>query len=141
MKDFMQLPRSESHSFYIMKFPYYIIHSDLWRTCSRFGKVCDVYISKKMSCMGKHFGFVRFSGNVNVDHMIENLCDMWFGYHKMFVSVHRTPKKDLNFHREPPKVERKQENFSVLYENVVRGCHSEKYFLRKKKIRSLFLIL
>ncbi|CAI9276659.1 unnamed protein product [Lactuca saligna] len=48
-------------SFYITNFPDYIIHSDIWRACSRFGKVCDVFISKKLFCMGKRFGFVRFS--------------------------------------------------------------------------------
>ncbi|CAI9296608.1 unnamed protein product [Lactuca saligna] len=64
--------------------------------------------------------------------MIKNLCDVWFGYHKMFAYVPRTPKKDLNFHREPPKVEKKRENLSVSYANVVSGGHSEKSFSEKE---------
>ncbi|CAI9299312.1 unnamed protein product [Lactuca saligna] len=74
--------------------------------------------------MGKRFGFVRFSGNVNIDHMIKNLCEVWFGYHKLFASVPHIHKKEFNFHKEPPKVEKKRENFSVSYANVVRGGHS-----------------
>ncbi|CAI9262390.1 unnamed protein product [Lactuca saligna] len=86
-----------------------------------------------MSRMRKHFGFVRFSGNVNVDHIIKNPCDVWFGYHKMFASIPHIPKKYLNIHKVPSKVE-KHEKLSISYANVVRGSHSEKPISEKEDL-------
>ncbi|CAI9271587.1 unnamed protein product [Lactuca saligna] len=87
--------RSESHSFYITNFPDYIIHSDIWRACSWLGKVCD------------------------------NLCEVWFGYYKLFASTHRIQKKATSPYMEPPKVVKKRENIPVSYANVVQGGNSE----------------
>lgn len=81
------LVRSGIHSFYVTKFQETILPSDMWRACSQLGKVVDVFISNKKSRMRKRIRFVRFSGIQNVDHMIKKLCDVWFGYHKMFDSV------------------------------------------------------
>ena len=71
-------------SFYITNFLESVQVSDMWRVCACLGKVMDMFISKKLSCMGKYFGFIRFSSVCNMDHMIKQLCYVSYGFHKLF---------------------------------------------------------
>lgn len=43
------LDRSDVKSFYVTNFPESILPSDMWRACSRLGRVTDVFISNKKS--------------------------------------------------------------------------------------------
>lgn len=52
----------------------------------------DVFIAKKLSHMGNCFGFINFSSVDNLDHMISQLCDVWFGSYKLFDSFPRSMK-------------------------------------------------
>lgn len=76
--------------------------------------------------MGKRIGFVRFSRIHNVDQMIKHLCDVWFGYHKMFASISHLWKTDtfVSTHVVRSKVE-KQENHLNLYASVLKGTSKE----------------
>ncbi|CAI9278083.1 unnamed protein product [Lactuca saligna] len=57
--------------------------------------------------------------------MIKNLCEVWFGYHKMFAFVPRIHRKESNSYMEPTGVEKKWENLPVSYANAVRGSRKE----------------
>lgn len=46
------------------------------------------------SRLGKRFGFIRFVGVADIDRMIISLCDVWFGYYKMFFSTPRVSNSD-----------------------------------------------
>lgn len=76
-----------------MNFADYRILRDLWRVCGRIGKVIDIFIYNKRSHLGKRFGFVWFSGVTN-DAIIKQLCDIWFGYHKLFTSLPKLMKSE-----------------------------------------------
>lgn len=57
--------------------------------CDQLSKVVDVFFSKKLSRIDKRFGFVHFSGVRDDDVMVKQLCDIWFGYHKIYASLFR----------------------------------------------------
>ncbi|CAI9276863.1 unnamed protein product [Lactuca saligna] len=80
--------------FYITNFPNSVQLSDRWRVCGRLGQIINVFISRKLSRMGKRFGFIRFVGVISEDNMIKKLCDVWFGSHKLFASTSHLPKDD-----------------------------------------------
>ncbi|GJU38233.1 RNA-directed DNA polymerase, eukaryota [Tanacetum coccineum] len=52
---------------------------DLWKVCSDYGTVVDVFIPNKNSKVGKRFAFVRFIKVLNLDRLIENLNTIWIG--------------------------------------------------------------
>lgn len=59
--------------------------------------------------MGKHFGFITFSGVCNNDHMVKYLREVWFGYQMLFASVPRFSKNYTTLscsYVVPSKVER-----------------------------------
>ncbi|CAI9292934.1 unnamed protein product [Lactuca saligna] len=103
--------------------------------CNRLGKVVDVFISNKKSQLGKRFGFVRFMDVTDTDRMIRELCNIWFGYHKLFAAVPRLSKKSKS--HAPHATEgnsRVNENSvgnSVTYANVVKGVGGK--FIPNKK--------
>ncbi|GKC60141.1 RNA-directed DNA polymerase, eukaryota, partial [Tanacetum coccineum] len=49
-----------SHSVYVTNFPDATQSGDLWKVCSAYGTVIDVYIPNKRAKSGKRFAFVRF---------------------------------------------------------------------------------
>lgn len=78
-----------------------------------------VFLSNRKSRLGKIFGFVCFTDISYVDLMINNLCDVWFGFYKMFASVPQVDRKYTSQHKIASQVE-KQENSPCSYANVVR---------------------
>lgn len=110
-------------SFYVTNFLDYIISSNLWRACNRIGKVVDVFISNNRSQLGKCFGFVRFSGECNNELMIKQLCDIWFGYHKVFAAIPRTPRliKSAPSSQQVPPIFEKQHFPDNSYASIVKG--------------------
>nr|GEW71033.1 RNA-directed DNA polymerase, eukaryota [Tanacetum cinerariifolium] len=69
---------------------------DLWNTCKQYGQVVDAYIPYRRSKAGKRFGFVRFIKVLDVDRLVNNLCTVWVGRHKLQANI-------LRFQREPLK--------------------------------------
>ncbi|GJR39071.1 RNA-directed DNA polymerase, eukaryota [Tanacetum coccineum] len=53
----------------------------LWKECSVYGTVVDVFIPLKKSKVGKRFAFVRFIKVFNIDRLVKNLCAIWIGRH------------------------------------------------------------
>nr|GEV37249.1 hypothetical protein [Tanacetum cinerariifolium] len=47
-------------SVFVTNFPESVLAQDLWKSCSVYGKVVDVFIPSKKSKAGKRFAFVRF---------------------------------------------------------------------------------
>ncbi|GKA72763.1 RNA-directed DNA polymerase, eukaryota, nucleotide-binding alpha-beta plait domain protein [Tanacetum coccineum] len=68
-----------SKSVFISNFPNDCSSRDLWKMCSRYGTVVDVFIPNKRSKAGKRFAFVRFIKVLNFDRLIENLKTIWIG--------------------------------------------------------------
>nr|GEW90064.1 nucleotide-binding alpha-beta plait domain-containing protein [Tanacetum cinerariifolium] len=61
---------------------------DLWNTCKQYRRVVDAYIPYRGSKTGKRFGFVRFIKVLDVDRLVNNLCTVWVGRHKLQANIH-----------------------------------------------------
>nr|GEU91165.1 RNA-directed DNA polymerase, eukaryota [Tanacetum cinerariifolium] len=69
-----------SKSVFISNFPDDCSNRDLWKVCSGYGTVVDVFIPNKRSKTGKRFAVVRFIKVLNFDRLIENLKTIWIGH-------------------------------------------------------------
>ncbi|CAI9295936.1 unnamed protein product [Lactuca saligna] len=113
-------------SFYVTNFPEWVHFINLWKVCSRLG--------------------VR-----NVDEMVNNLRDIWFGSYKLFVSLAIIHKNDASHfpHGIPSKVV-KQVSQGNSYPSVLKGpslnhynkapgdeiieLHAGDFFLKKRNL-------
>ncbi|GKD79477.1 RNA-directed DNA polymerase, eukaryota, partial [Tanacetum coccineum] len=75
-----------SKSVYVTNFPESTSARDLWKICSVYGTVVDVFIPSKKSKAGKRFAFVRFIKVFNLDRLVENLCTIWIGRFHLFAN-------------------------------------------------------
>ncbi|GKB73269.1 RNA-directed DNA polymerase, eukaryota [Tanacetum coccineum] len=84
-----------SKSVYVSNFPVGCSSKDLWKVCSEYGTVVDVFIPNKKSKVGKRFAFVRFIKVFNLDRLIQNLNTIWIGRFHLFANPVRfeRPKK------------------------------------------------
>ncbi|CAI9259401.1 unnamed protein product [Lactuca saligna] len=118
--------RSDIISLFVTNFPDFVQAEDIQRVCgracSRLGKIIGVFIAKKLSKLGKRFGFIRFSGDCNCDSLLKQLHEVWFGSYKLFASL---PRSLGNNNRTPRTVGLStavHRNVNVkCYVNVVRG--------------------
>nr|GEW67325.1 RNA-directed DNA polymerase, eukaryota, reverse transcriptase zinc-binding domain protein [Tanacetum cinerariifolium] len=72
-----------STSVFVANFPDSFGAKDLRNTCKQYGQVVDAYISYRRSKACKRFGFVRFIKVLDVDRLVNNLCTVWVGRHKL----------------------------------------------------------
>ncbi|GJR59659.1 RNA-directed DNA polymerase, eukaryota [Tanacetum coccineum] len=68
-----------SKTVFISNFPDDSTNRDLWKVCSDYGTVIDVFIPNKRFKAGKRFAFVRFIKVLNFDRLIDNLNTIWIG--------------------------------------------------------------
>ena len=73
-------------SVFVTNFPESSFVRDLWKACSVFGTVVDVFIPSKKSKAGKRFAFVRFIKVFNLDRLVENLCTIWIGRYHLYAN-------------------------------------------------------
>ncbi|GJR39911.1 RNA-directed DNA polymerase, eukaryota, partial [Tanacetum coccineum] len=93
-----------SHSIFVTNFPDSINSRDLWRECSVYGTVVDVFIPSKKSKAGKRFAFVRFIKVFNLERLVKNLCTLWIGRYHLYANQVRfdrphkhVPHNKVNF--------------------------------------------
>jgi len=53
---------------------------DMWRVFQRWGRVVDVFISRRMNNKNKRFGFVQFQDMIDVVELERKLDYVWIGY-------------------------------------------------------------
>ncbi|GKA24939.1 RNA-directed DNA polymerase, eukaryota, nucleotide-binding alpha-beta plait domain protein [Tanacetum coccineum] len=92
-----------SKSVYVTNFPDSTSARDLWKVCSAYGTVVDVFIPFKKSKAGKRFAFVHFIKVFNLDRLVENLCTIWIGRFHLFANHVRFDRPQKPNHS-PPKV-------------------------------------
>ncbi|KAK9062833.1 hypothetical protein SSX86_020023 [Deinandra increscens subsp. villosa] len=76
-----------SSTVFVTNFPTGTTIKGLWDRCSAAGKVVDVFISEKLSSVGKKFGFVRFVKGVDISNVIYKIRNMWIGSFRLFADV------------------------------------------------------
>ncbi|GJV61083.1 RNA-directed DNA polymerase, eukaryota [Tanacetum coccineum] len=87
-----------STSVFVTNFPDQMCAKDLWHTCKQYGQVVDAYIPNRRSKAGKRFGFVRFIKVFDEESLVNNLCTMWVGRHKLHANLPRFQREPLNKH-------------------------------------------
>nr|GEV19615.1 RNA-directed DNA polymerase, eukaryota, nucleotide-binding alpha-beta plait domain protein [Tanacetum cinerariifolium] len=75
-----------SKSVFVTNFPESVSARDLWRSCSVYGTVVDVFIPSKKSKVCKRFAFVRFIKVFNLDRLVENLCTIWISRYHLYAN-------------------------------------------------------
>ncbi|GKE74751.1 RNA-directed DNA polymerase, eukaryota [Tanacetum coccineum] len=120
-----------SKSVFVTNFPEDSTARDLWKVCSDYGTVVDVFIPFKRSKSGKRFAFVRFIKVINLERLVSNLCTTWIGryhLHANYVRFERPQKPNSFIPRGPnhstPK-ETNMENSNNSFVSVLkRGIQS-----------------
>ncbi|GJT08071.1 nucleotide-binding alpha-beta plait domain-containing protein [Tanacetum coccineum] len=85
-----------STSVFVTNFPHHVTAKDLWNTCKQYGYVVDAFIPNRRSKGGKRFGFVRFIKVFEIEHLVNNLCTVWVGHHKICANLARFQMAPLN---------------------------------------------
>jgi len=67
-------------SFFFTNFPPDYFEKDLWKIFQRWGRVLDVFISRKLNARNQRFGFVKFQSIRDVDVLERQLDSIWIGY-------------------------------------------------------------
>ncbi|GKE08674.1 nucleotide-binding alpha-beta plait domain-containing protein, partial [Tanacetum coccineum] len=109
---------------------------DLWNTCKQYGYVVDAFIPNRKSKAGKRFGFVRFIKIFDVDRLVNNLCTVWVGRHKIHANLVRFQRPPLYKNNNQAKIGESRHNLGVSlktngpngtsnsYAPVVKGSQS-----------------
>nr|GEW85311.1 RNA-directed DNA polymerase, eukaryota [Tanacetum cinerariifolium] len=113
-------------SVFVTNFPEDSTARGLWKVCSDYGTVVDVFIPFKRSKSGKRFAFVRFIKVINLEHLVSNICTIWIGryhLHANYVRLERPQKPNSSIPRGPnhstPK-ETNMENSKKSFVSVLK---------------------
>ncbi|PWA92112.1 hypothetical protein CTI12_AA082540 [Artemisia annua] len=85
-----------STSVFVTNFPDQSSTKDLWNVCKQYGHVVDAFIPNRRSKIGKRFGFVRFIKVYDVERLVNNLCTVWIGSHRIHANISRFQRPVLN---------------------------------------------
>nr|GEY04760.1 nucleotide-binding alpha-beta plait domain-containing protein [Tanacetum cinerariifolium] len=78
-----------SNSVFIKNFPDQAGSKELWNACKQYGHVVDAFIPNRRSNIGKRFGFIRFIKVFDAERLVNNLCTIWIGSHRLHDSIAR----------------------------------------------------
>nr|GEV75049.1 RNA-directed DNA polymerase, eukaryota, reverse transcriptase zinc-binding domain protein [Tanacetum cinerariifolium] len=102
-----------STSVFVTNFPDQFSAKDLWNTCKQYEYVVDAFIPNRKSKAGKRFGFVRFIKIFDVDSLVNNLCTVWVGRHKIHANLARFQRPPLNKNNNQAKIGKSMHNLGV----------------------------
>nr|GEX65242.1 RNA-directed DNA polymerase, eukaryota, reverse transcriptase zinc-binding domain protein [Tanacetum cinerariifolium] len=85
-----------STSVFVTNFPDQFTAKELWNTCKQYGYVVDAFIPNRRSKAGKRFEFVCFIKVFDAEHLVNNLCTIWVGRHKIHANVARFQRVFMN---------------------------------------------
>nr|GFA00490.1 RNA-directed DNA polymerase, eukaryota, reverse transcriptase zinc-binding domain protein [Tanacetum cinerariifolium] len=76
-------------SVFITNFPDQAGAKELWNACKQYGHVVDAFIPDRRSKIGKRFGFVCFIKVFDAGRLVNNLCTVWIGSHRLHANIAR----------------------------------------------------
>ena len=133
-------------SFFFTNFSEHFFERDMWKVFQRWGRVLDVFISRKLNARNRRFGFVRFQGVINAASLERKLDAIWIGTWKLQVNLPKyrrkeVPRRDWNDNQRQersrniwqPKVQQKQ---VLSFAQVVSG----EYARRSQESESVSII-
>ncbi|GJX16914.1 nucleotide-binding alpha-beta plait domain-containing protein [Tanacetum coccineum] len=126
-----------STSVFVTNFPEVFSAKDLWNTCKQYGQVVDAYIPNKRSKAGKRFGFVRFVKVFDTERLVNNLCTVWVGRHKLHANIPRFQREPLNKHSNLHNNFGEKRGSSGAGNNKNRGLSNPKGFMVVDQVRKV----
>lgn len=81
-------------SYYFSNFPENWDERALWNMFVKWGKVVDIYVSKKKSKTGQPFGFVRFVEVTDIGRLENVLDQIWITLFKLMVNLARFERNE-----------------------------------------------
>jgi len=79
-------------SFFFTNFLFF--ERDLWKVFQRWGRVLDVFISRKLNARNQRFGFVRFHGVSDAHSLKRKLDAIWIGTWQLQVNLPKYGRND-----------------------------------------------
>jgi len=64
-------------SFFFINFPDHFFKREMWKVFLRWGRVLDVFISRKLNSRNQMFGFVRFQDVADASALKRKLDAIW----------------------------------------------------------------
>jgi len=80
--------------FFFTNFPHEYAERDMWKIFQRWGKVADVFISRRLNSGNRRFGFVSFQGVVDAHALERRLDAIWIGLWKLRVNLPKFSRKE-----------------------------------------------
>ncbi|GJV37618.1 nucleotide-binding alpha-beta plait domain-containing protein [Tanacetum coccineum] len=84
-----------STTVYVTNFPDESSAKELFHACNVYGHVVDSFIPNKRAKNGKKFGFIRFINVFSEERLINNLCTVWMGRHKLSANISRFQRNNI----------------------------------------------
>lgn len=119
--------RIGSSPFYMTNFPANYDSKKLWTVCAQYGVVSDVYVTRKLSKIGKMSALVRFIKVADERSLESKLQNVWIGNYHLYASLARFGRdnvKPINFQVQQNLVRDKgvvnNFFFSSYYANAVK---------------------
>jgi len=78
--------KKSSINFFFTNFPLEYQEEDMWRVFQRWGRVVDMFISRRLNNKNQRFGFVKFQDVVDAVDLERRLDSVWIGYWKVRVN-------------------------------------------------------
>ena len=66
----------------------------MWKIIRRWGKVLDVFVSRRLNQRGHRFGFIRFQHVDNVQELAKQLDNIWIRNLKFHVNLLRYRRQE-----------------------------------------------
>nr|XP_007139935.1 hypothetical protein PHAVU_008G071100g [Phaseolus vulgaris]ESW11929.1 hypothetical protein PHAVU_008G071100g [Phaseolus vulgaris] len=136
--------------FFFSNFPFDLKETDLWKIFRRWGRVSDVFISRRLNIKMQRFDFVRFQGVQNIRELENQLNTIWIGSWKLYANRPKYNKsaetrkewneKQKEKELESEKVVKKEWRVKGKnsYANVVNnGVRNREHSLNKSNINAI----
>ncbi|KAL4556992.1 hypothetical protein LXL04_035162 [Taraxacum kok-saghyz] len=112
----------EVTSFFVNNIPIDTTRSELWKPCSRFGQLVDIYIPRRRDAGGSYFAFVKYKRINSIEETIEKLNSVSFGGQLMKANISKHPRKPAP--AATPKVAPPTTRPQPIHHNSSRGHRS-----------------
>jgi hypothetical protein len=64
-------------SFFVCNFPEEVVYEDLWKLFLPFGRVGEVFLSRRLDKWNRRFNFIKFIEVGNVEALEAEMHDVW----------------------------------------------------------------
>ena len=82
-------------TYFFTNFPNDFLESELWKVFQMWGRVLDIFISRKLNKRNHRFGFVRFKGVVDEVALEKKLDSIWIDTLKLQVNLSRFRRSEV----------------------------------------------